>query len=86
MSIIRDVVLLLVAKLPSIVSRFVSLGDLAAFSTVLLFVFLIDRSRKERYGAKSFRVDLTYAFFYLCGVYTLLVGLPLFRALTRVFD
>ncbi len=86
MSVIRDVVLLLVAKLPSIVSRFVSLGDFAGFSTVLLFVFLIDRSRKERYGAKSFRVDLTYAFFYLCGVYTLLVGLPLFRALTRLFD
>src|SRR5204863_3807385 len=30
--------------------------------------------------------DLTYTFFYLCGVYTLLVGLPVFRVLTRGFD
>src|SRR5207245_5199177 len=61
----------------------------AGFATVLLFVILIDRSRKTtggRYAAASFRVDLTYTVFYLFGIYTLFVGLPLFRLLTRVFD
>jgi sterol desaturase/sphingolipid hydroxylase (fatty acid hydroxylase superfamily) len=89
MSAIRDVVLLLVAKLPSVLSRFISIGDIAGFATILLFAVLIDRSRKQhvdRYARASFRVDLTYAFFYLCGVYTLFVGLPVFRLLTRLFD
>jgi sterol desaturase/sphingolipid hydroxylase (fatty acid hydroxylase superfamily) len=86
MSALREAVFLVLAKLPAIASRYVSLADLAGFISVLIFVIWIDRSRKQRYTAKSFRVDITYAFFYLCGVYTLLVGLPLFRALTRVFD
>ncbi len=86
MSAVRDVISLLIAKLPSIISRFVSAGDLVGFATVLLFVIAIDRSRKGKYAAKPFRVDLTYAFFYLFGVYTLLVGLPVFRLLTRAFD
>ncbi len=86
MSAIREAVLLVIAKLPAIASRYVSLADLAGFVSVLFFVIWIDHSRKQRYAVKSFRVDLTYAFFYLCGVYTLLVGLPMFRALTRIFD
>ena len=89
MSAIRDVLLMLVAKLPSVFSRLISIGDIAGFATVLLFVILIDRSRRhhvERYAHGSFRVDLTYAFFYLCGIYTLFVGLPVFRLLTRFFD
>ena len=89
MSAVRDVFLLLIARLPSILSRFISIGDVAGFATILLFVFLIDRSRKqngERYARGAFRVDLTYAVFYLCGIYTLFVGLPVFRFLTRLFD
>ena len=38
MSAIRDVVALLIAKLPSIASRLISMADLAGFASVLLFV------------------------------------------------
>jgi sterol desaturase/sphingolipid hydroxylase (fatty acid hydroxylase superfamily) len=89
MSAVRDAVLLLIAKLPSLFSRLISIGDVAGFTSVLLFAILLDRVRKQdtsRYARRAFRVDLTYAFFYLFGVYTVLVGLPLFRFLTRIFD
>src|SRR5262249_39600153 len=86
MPAIREAISLLIAKLPVLASRFVSLGDIAGFISVLLLVILIDRSRGERYKAKSFRVDLTYTIFYLCGVYTLLDGLPPVRVLTRIVD
>ena len=86
MPAIRDIVTLVIAKLPSIASHYVSIADVAGFASVLLFVILIDRSRRERYGARSFRVDLTYTSFYLFGIYTFLVGLPVFRLLTRLFD
>jgi sterol desaturase/sphingolipid hydroxylase (fatty acid hydroxylase superfamily) len=89
MSAVRDMVLLLIAKLPSLVLRLVSVADIVGFVTVLLFAILLDRIRKgdtSRYAQRAFRVDLTYAFFYLCGIYTFFVGLPLFRFLTRTFD
>jgi sterol desaturase/sphingolipid hydroxylase (fatty acid hydroxylase superfamily) len=88
MAAFREILQLLIAKVPSIFARLISMGDLAGFFTILLFVVLIDRARQERarYARTSFRVDLTYAAFYLLGVYTLFVGLPLFRLLTRAFD
>src|SRR5712692_416360 len=89
MAAFRDIVQLLIAKVPSVLSRLISIGDLVGFFAILLFVILIDRARQERatrYARTSFRVDLTYAAFYLLGVYTLFVGLPLFRVLTRAFD
>jgi sterol desaturase/sphingolipid hydroxylase (fatty acid hydroxylase superfamily) len=89
MAALREIVQLLIAKVPSVLSRLIPIADLAGFLTILLFVILIDRARQERatrYTRTSFRVDLTYAAFYLLGVYTVFVGLPLFRLLTRTFD
>lgn len=89
MSSFRDLIALLIAKLPALFSRLISIGDVAGFLTVLLLVVILDRVRKQpfaRYRESAFRVDLTYAVIYLFGVFTLLVGLPLFRLLTRSFE
>ncbi|HKB78849.1 MAG TPA: sterol desaturase family protein [Thermoanaerobaculia bacterium] len=89
MSAVREILALLVAKLPPLFARITSLGDIIGFVSILLAVMAIDAIRRRdmsRYGGRSFRVDLTYAFFYLFGIYTIFVGVPLFRFLTRLFD
>lgn len=89
MSAVGEAFRVLMMKLPALAARLISPGDVGGFLTILLFVVILDRVRKqngERYRAAAFRVDLTYAVFYLLGVYTLFVGLPLFRLLTRAFD
>jgi sterol desaturase/sphingolipid hydroxylase (fatty acid hydroxylase superfamily) len=43
----------------------------------------VKRRSLRRYNATSFRTDLLYAFVYLSGAYSLFVGLPVYRFLTR---
>src|SRR5207248_10380287 len=59
--------------------------DAMTFVAVLAFCLVLEW-RKERslrrYGTRGFRTDLLYAFVYLSGIYSLLVGLPVYRFLT----
>ena len=87
LSALRDFALFLIAKVPVFFAHFVNPGDLAGFFSVLLFAIGADyvaRRNVSRYRNSSFRVDLIYCLFYLTGIYTFFVGLPLFRALTRL--
>ena len=59
--------------------------DVLTFVGVLAFCLVLEW-RKERslrrYGSRGFRTDLLYSFVYLSGIYSLLVGLPVYRFLT----
>jgi sterol desaturase/sphingolipid hydroxylase (fatty acid hydroxylase superfamily) len=83
----RELFALLMAKVPLLVARLVSPGDVAGFLSVLLFALVVDgltHRERARYRTRAFRVDIAYSLFYLSGIYTFFVGLPVFKLLTRI--
>ncbi|MDQ6801194.1 MAG: sterol desaturase family protein [Acidobacteriota bacterium] len=61
--------------------------DAITFAAVLAFCLILEAVKRRslrRYRATSFRTDLFYSLVYLSGAYSLFVGLPVYKFLTRL--
>lgn len=84
MNAILDALQYLWARLASASFTSKGLFDAATFVAVLVFCLILEgvkRHSVKRYGSKAVRTDLIYSFVYLSGIYSLFVGLPVYRFL-----
>jgi sterol desaturase/sphingolipid hydroxylase (fatty acid hydroxylase superfamily) len=89
MDLLLSVFRFISGRLTEFVSSQKGTADLAAFAIVLIFSLVVEYRRTRsvaRFGAKSFRTDLVYSLVYLSGAYSLFVGLPIYRFLTKTLS
>ena len=86
MTVIAELAAYLFARLSAISLTRKGVVDAATFLGLLAFCLALEWRKQRsirRYASRAFRTDVLYSLVYLSGAYSLFVGLPVYRFLTR---
>jgi sterol desaturase/sphingolipid hydroxylase (fatty acid hydroxylase superfamily) len=85
MKAITELAAYVLARLSTMSINRKGIFDALTFVAVLVFCLALEWHKQRsvrRYASRAFRTDLIYSMVYLSGIYSLLIGLPIYRYLT----